>query len=334
MKTPLLFFVVLMLSFSLGRSHAQCALEGYTYLGSYNGHVYLVSSAAAQWPDANTAANATGGYLVAINDAGENTFVATALGGDGALAWIGLNDVASENTFVWTNGDSYSYNSWGAGEPNNGLYCDEDEDYVEINRNGFGAWNDLPNTVCGDPIVRVWVVELDTDSDSDCDGVTDICDRCDGGDDSGPCNATSFPGFEDIPSDWVCGNGSHKVYMCHEGTTICIDYHAVQAHLDHGDFLGPCTGCTDARSFESSSSLNMEVYPNPVDQKLNIALQGLTQDAIINMYDGVGQLIYTQNIKADQNHFSLDVSRFAPGTHIVKVIVGKESMMQRVMIVR
>lgn len=35
--------------------------------------------------------------------------------------------------------------------------------------------------------------------------------------------------------------GDHKVYVCHKGkNTLCIDESAVQAHLDHGDYLGPC----------------------------------------------------------------------------------------------
>ncbi len=32
----------------------------------------------------------------------------------------------------------------------------------------------------------------------------------------------------------------HKVTICHKGRTIEVDEHAVQAHLRHGDTLGPC----------------------------------------------------------------------------------------------
>lgn len=41
----------------------------------------------------------------------------------------------------------------------------------------------------------------------------------------------------------------HKVVICHippgnpdNQHTIVVDYHAVPAHLAHGDFLGPCDG--------------------------------------------------------------------------------------------
>lgn len=32
------------------------------------------------------------------------------------------------------------------------------------------------------------------------------------------------------------------VEICHRGQTISVDVHAVQAHLEHGDQLGPCGG--------------------------------------------------------------------------------------------
>jgi hypothetical protein len=330
MKTPLLFGLLLILSF--GGINAQCALDGYTYLGSYNGHAYYVSSANVQWPAANTMAAATGGYLVEINDAGENNFVATALGGGNTLAWIGLSDAASEGTFVWTNGDPATYTSWGFGEPNDLVYCGYHEDYVEINRNGFGLWNDLPLATCNEDITRVFVVEFD--ADSDCDGVLDLCDHCNGGDDSGPCYANSFPGFEDIPADWVCDNNEHKVYVCHNGETICIDYHAVQAHLDHGDFLGPCSSCVEPRSSQGASSLQMDLYPNPVNQQLNIILNGTHGEATVYMFDTFGQMIYQQEINHQTSNLSLDVSQMATGTHFVQVIAGKENLIQKVMIVK
>ncbi|MCL5992138.1 MAG: hypothetical protein M1419_08565, partial [Bacteroidetes bacterium] len=43
-----------------------------------------------------------------------------------------------------------------------------------------------------------------------------------------------------IVIDWRCGNGEHKVKICHNGKTICIDTHSVQEHLNHGDRLGDC----------------------------------------------------------------------------------------------
>ena len=84
-------------------------------------------------------------------------------------------------------------------------------------------------------------------ADSDCDGVGDVCDLCDGGDDSIDNNNDGLPdcafppAFEDIIADWKCGN--NKVFICHVGNnthTICVNKNAIDAHIGHGDYLGPC----------------------------------------------------------------------------------------------
>ena len=82
-----------------------------------------------------------GGHLVAINDAEENSWircnVATADGINGEDAWIGLNDAASEGTFVWSNGDKATYTNWGGGEPNDAGGV---EDVAQLRTDG--RWND------------------------------------------------------------------------------------------------------------------------------------------------------------------------------------------------
>lgn len=37
------------------------------------------------------------------------------------------------------------------------------------------------------------------------------------------------------------GNGQRKVTICHKGHTLEVAEPAVQAHLNHGDSLGPCS---------------------------------------------------------------------------------------------
>lgn len=36
------------------------------------------------------------------------------------------------------------------------------------------------------------------------------------------------------------GNGQQKVTICHKGHTLEVAEPAVQAHLNHGDTVGPC----------------------------------------------------------------------------------------------
>ena len=37
-----------------------------------------------------------------------------------------------------------------------------------------------------------------------------------------------------------CDDNNKKVYICHNGITICVSVSAIKAHLDHGDELGQC----------------------------------------------------------------------------------------------
>jgi hypothetical protein len=118
---------------------------------SYGGHDYYVLSKGS-WTASEADAIALGGHLVTVNDAAENQFLidnildGVGLGHSFDPMWIGLSDAASENTFVWSNGDPFVYNNWKLNEPNN---YNGDEDYVAINweyaRNGGSrGWNDTP----------------------------------------------------------------------------------------------------------------------------------------------------------------------------------------------
>ena len=37
-----------------------------------------------------------------------------------------------------------------------------------------------------------------------------------------------------------CHDNNKKVYVCHNGNTLCVSINAIHAHLEHGDTLGKC----------------------------------------------------------------------------------------------
>ena len=134
---------------------------------TYNAHTYAMTSTAMTFAEAKAAAAAVGGYLTTVNTKAENTFLTNkfyAAYGNSAL-WIGANDIATENTWVWDNGTTSGDNgvtdnicgtgcnptsnaewpdgtrkwNWsGNGEPNNL----GGEDCANITRSD-GTWNDL-----------------------------------------------------------------------------------------------------------------------------------------------------------------------------------------------
>ncbi len=123
---------------------------GFEFGGIFNGHTYYISTIPNFWPEAQAAAQAIGANLVAINDAAENEFVRTLTT---STIWIGLNDLASEGNFVWSNGDLVTYTNWAPGEPNN----NNNEDIVEMSAIS-GLWNDAK--VSG--VVPTYIVEFNS----------------------------------------------------------------------------------------------------------------------------------------------------------------------------
>lgn len=133
-----------------------------SWVYSYNGHAYVLTSGSMTWADAEAYAESLGGHLVTINDAAENAWATSLISNYGAV-WIGLTDEATEGTWVWSNGESATYRNWASGEPSGGT-----EDYAELYSGG--TWNDLSgsNTFYG-------LIEIDG-TDSDGDGMPDSID--------------------------------------------------------------------------------------------------------------------------------------------------------------
>lgn len=177
-----LFYSLLLFLYLSPTLNAQCGPD-YLYKGVYNGHAYFISTHILDWEEAKSAATAMGGYLASITSAEENNFVATQVA-DGSLAWIGLSDAVAEGAFVWSSGESFGYSNWGQGEPNSAGV----ENWVEINRNAIGKWNDMP---AGFP--RRFVVEFDR-GDTDADGAPDVCDVC------------PFDAQDDADGDGLCSD--------------------------------------------------------------------------------------------------------------------------------
>ena len=149
---------------SVGSALLSASIQGSE---TYNAHTYAMTSAAMTFAEAKAAAAAVGGYLTTVNTKAENTFLTNefyAAYGNKAL-WIGANDIATENTWVWDNGTTSGdsgvtdnicgtgcnpkstaewpdgtrkWNWSGFGEPNDS----GGEDCANITRSD-GTWNDL-----------------------------------------------------------------------------------------------------------------------------------------------------------------------------------------------
>uniref|UniRef100_A0A8C7XNW2 C-type lectin domain-containing protein n=1 Tax=Oryzias sinensis TaxID=183150 RepID=A0A8C7XNW2_9TELE len=125
---------------------------GYLLYGNYCYH--LESEDVKSWQDAEDHCSRQQGHLASIHSQEEchsACFVSAAhMVGQ---AWVGLNDIKSENQFVYTDGTPVTFTYWAPGEPNN--HNGFSEDCVEMLYE-TGRWNDkscseLNNYICKKP---------------------------------------------------------------------------------------------------------------------------------------------------------------------------------------
>ena len=109
-------------------------------VSAFDGRVYLFCRMERDWDAARDLCRSVGYDLATIVDSEENDFILSQTSGaasDEEEWWIGLNDAASEGTFVWADGDSSTYRNWDSAEPDGGssVAC------VDTNAND-GTWGD------------------------------------------------------------------------------------------------------------------------------------------------------------------------------------------------
>ncbi|MFZ5481239.1 MAG: lectin-like protein, partial [Myxococcota bacterium] len=103
---------------------------------TYGDHLLCLTS--TTWDEAEAACEAFGRTLVSVDDASENSTVASLY--TGSALWIGYTDVESEGAWVWISGSNAAFTQWYTGEPNDS----GNEDCAATNFGAIGWWNDYP----------------------------------------------------------------------------------------------------------------------------------------------------------------------------------------------
>nr|XP_006823885.1 PREDICTED: macrophage mannose receptor 1-like isoform X1 [Saccoglossus kowalevskii] len=141
-------------------------------LYSVHGHVllnhvvveYEIYTDAVTWDEAIQRCESENGQLARIPDkrtddllrdyiyySGANNSVETGF-------WIGLNDRATENTFVWLNGGPVCYTNWAKDEPNNNTKRNaaEGQDCAQLRKSRDFKWDD---EYCNDIRTKGYICE-------------------------------------------------------------------------------------------------------------------------------------------------------------------------------
>ena len=210
--------------------------------------------------------------------------------------------------------------------------------------------------------------------ESDCDSVGDACDICPGGDDTVDYNNDGRPDckfpppFAEIIPEWKCS--SKKVFVCHQGSTTCINYNALWVHISHGDYLGPCSNAScaelfsvmdamdisydenqqheaehfDSQDLETTSShkINVleneiQIYPNPTKRMAYVASTKFRgRDVILVISDIFGNLITKyEEKKVAGDQLGINVHEFPNGIYNVNIYInGTMEKVIRLVVIR
>lgn len=119
---------------------SEKASENAAKIITYDGHCYYRFDTPVTWKQAKEQCEQMGGHLVTVTSWTEQSILEDLIA-DGELEqyWIGAADEKMEGSWTWVNGESFTYDAWNDGQPDN---YDGTEDYAYISRYYGGKWND------------------------------------------------------------------------------------------------------------------------------------------------------------------------------------------------
>jgi dipeptidyl aminopeptidase/acylaminoacyl peptidase len=265
--------------------------------------------------------------------------------GNGNFEVYVMNADGSNQTNLTKNTGGDLQPSWGAQADSDGDGTGDACQIVDLDVDDDG----VPDTGDNCPLVAN-ADQLDTDgdgtgdacdTDDDGDGIADTSDNCplvantnqlntDGDAQGNACDADDDN--DGVPDTQDCDpldKKNDKYLVCHNGNTICISKSAVQAHLNHGDYLGPCGTIMSVTMTKETQYKVVEqdltasgVYPNPsrgvFTMRLNSVAAGPAQVLVLNAKGVIVERRALQVIKGPQS-FGFNLQGKAAGLYLVKV---------------
>ncbi|MBV6473141.1 MAG: hypothetical protein JPMHGGIA_01414 [Saprospiraceae bacterium] len=201
-------------------------------------------------------------------------------------------------------------------------------------------------------------------TDTDCDGVIDVCDVCPGGDDSVDANGDGKPDckyppeFKQIKASWKCGTNPQRVYIAEIGTngvctTKCVRYSDFKNNQGPNTFLGPCKSCPeqlrggnsgitvkdDREEIDPTPSWGevFRIVPNPNNGQFELLFFEPIETGSVKVFNLLGELIWEKQIEEATNKMLVDSQAFlqqTAGVYRVMVESSNGKSVQSLVIIR
>ena len=78
----------------------------------------------------------------------------------------------------------------------------------------------------------------------------------------------------------------------------------------------------------------MQVYPNPASSTLHVNLAGTTQGTEIQLFNGIGKLVYSKALGDNELEVAIEVNHLKPGIYTAKWLFEGNTFTRKVMLVR
>ena len=136
----------------------------------------------------------------------------------------------------------------------------------------------------------------------------------------------------------IGGYGSHsgltvKDTIAYDFFTIAVDTTYVGASSDF-DFVAPAVVTTTEEV--AAEKVDMNVYPNPASNNVNVVLTGVKGQTMITVHDMSGKAVSSMKVDIDDNGqiINLPVDNYSQGIYFIKVINGNAVMTKKLIIAR
>jgi hypothetical protein len=142
--------------------------------------------------------------------------------------------------------------------------------------------------------------------------------------------------------DARCGNDKKKIMLCHvppgnsgNPQTICIAPSAVAAHLalHAGDCIGECPANNRIKE-EVYPEDGISIEPNPARDELHVTGYSLLEKGAVEIYDVLGQRIFSQQPAANSQQLVIDVSSLPDGIYFLQLKTQGAALSQKLVISR